>query len=110
DSAEREAAAKMTLVFPNQEDRGTHVNISGAGIVKTAPHPEHARKLLEFLVSPEAQEAFAAGSFEYPVVVGVPLSPVLQKFGTFKEDSLGAHVLGKYNSDAVRLMDRAGWR
>jgi iron(III) transport system substrate-binding protein len=110
DAVEREAAEKMTLVFPNQEDRGTHVNISGAGILKTAPHPDNARKLLEFLVSPEAQEAFAAGSFEYPVVVGVPLSPVLKQFGTFKEDALGAHILGKYNQDAVRLMDRAGWR
>lgn len=110
DAAEREAAGKVTLVFPNQDDRGTHVNISGAGIVRTAPHRAAAVKLLEYLVSDEAQEAFAAGSFEYPVVKGVPLSPILQKFGSFKEDTLGAHILGKHNQEAVRLMDRAGWR
>jgi iron(III) transport system substrate-binding protein len=110
DPVEREAALKVTLVFPNQDDRGTHVNISGAGVTRNAPNRANALKLLEFLVSDEAQEAFAGGSFEYPIVKGIPLSPILEQFGSFKEDSLGVHLLGKNNPEAVRIMDRAGWR
>ena len=109
-AADREAAAKVQLLFPNQKDRGAHVNISGAGVVKTAPNKANAVKFLEFLVSDEAQKVFAAGNQEYPVVEGVELSPVLQEFGEFKGDGVSAYKFGGNNLKAIRLMDRAGWR
>jgi len=110
DEADRKAAETVRLVFPNQEDRGAHVNISGAGVVKTAPNKANAIKFLEFLVSKEAQEVFAAGNNEYPVVEGVEPPPVLKKFGEFKADDVSAHAFGKNNAKAIRLMDRAKWR
>ncbi|MEX2137614.1 MAG: extracellular solute-binding protein, partial [Pirellulales bacterium] len=108
--ADRAAAAKVAVLFPNQNDRGTHVNICGAGVTKSSPNRENAVKFVEFLTTDEAQELFAAGNYEYPVVENVELVPALKSLGSFKEDTVSAHVFGKYNSDAVRLMDRAGWR
>ena len=110
DAADRAAAGKLRLVFPNQDGRGAHVNISGAGVVKTAPNRENAVAFLEFLTTPEAQRVFALENQEYPVVAGVPLSPVLEALGPFKEDPLNAAELGEHNREAVRIMDRAGWR
>ncbi|HUG92088.1 MAG TPA: Fe(3+) ABC transporter substrate-binding protein [Planctomycetaceae bacterium] len=110
DPADRAAAARVGLLFPNQNTRGTHVNISGAGVTRSAPHRENAVKFLEFLTTPEAQAIFAAGNYEYPVVKGVKLAPVLERFGSFKEDDVSADVFGQHNAEAVRLMDRAGWR
>lgn len=107
---ERQVAAKIGVFFPNQDDRGTHINISGGGVVTTAPNRESAIKFLEHMVSPEAQRIFAEGNSEYPVVVGTPLSAVLQSFGEFKEDQLGAAVYGANNPQALRIMDQAGWR
>lgn len=103
-------AAKVGVLFPNQNDRGTHVNISGAGVVKTAPHREEAVKLLEYLASPDAQKIFAEGNYEYPVVVGVPVHPVIAAWGTFKEHALNASIYGQNNADALKIMDRAGWK
>ncbi len=110
DPADRAAAAKVALVFPGQNGRGTHINISGAGVTKSAPNRENAIKLLEYLTTSEAQALLSAGNYEYPVVESGQLSPVLADFGSFKEDDVSAHVYGKYNAAAVRLMDRAGWR
>ena len=107
---EQEAAAKVQIVFPNQDDRGTHVNISGIGVVKTSPNKANAIKFIEYLTSKEAQRVFAAGNNEYPVVKGVETVPVLKKFGTFKEDVLNPAVFGRNNQKAVRMMDRAAWR
>lgn len=103
-------AEKIGVVFPNQEGRGTHVNVSGAGRIKHAPHPENAMKFLEFLVTPEAQRIFANGNHEYPVVESVEVGPVLKAWGTFKPDSVNVAVLGKNNPTAVEIMDRVGWR
>ncbi|MCA9838688.1 MAG: Fe(3+) ABC transporter substrate-binding protein [Trueperaceae bacterium] len=103
-------AEQVALFFPNQEDRGTHINISGAAVVNTAPHQENALKLLEFLVSPEAQEIFADQNFEYPVVESAPMSDVIKNFGDFKADDLNVALLGENNPEAVRIMDRVGWR
>ena len=109
-AADREAANAVRLVFPNQHGRGAHVNISGAGVVKTAPNKENAVKFLEYLVSDDAQKAFAAGSYEYPVVPAVPRASVLEQFGEFKGDVVSAYAFGKNNKKAIRIMDQAGWR
>ena len=106
-AADREAAGNVRLLFPNQEDRGSHVNISGAGVVKSAPNRANAVKFLEFLVSEEAQQVFVAGNSEYPVVKGVEPPPELKQFGDFKADSVSAYKFGKNSQKAIRLMDRA---
>jgi len=106
---DREAAQKMGIIFPNQNSWGTHVNISGAGMVKTAPNRANAQRFLEFLASREAQEALAKGNNEYPVVAGVPLDLVVASFGTFKADPLNASVFGRNNALALKITDRAGW-
>ena len=107
---EREVAAKVGVIFPNQLNRGTHVNLSGAGVVKTAPHRENAVKLLEFLASPEAQRHFADGNMEFPVNAAVQPHPALAALGAFKQDKLNAASYLEHNEQALRIMDRAGWK
>ena len=103
-------AQKIGVFFPNQNERGTHVNISGAGVVKTAPNKEGAIKFLEHMVSPEVQESFAKSSYEYPVLEGVALDPAVASFGKFKSDATNAAAFGKNNPEALKIMDRAGWK
>ncbi len=105
-----EIIEKIGVLHPNQEGRGTHVNISGAGMLKNAPHPEQAIAFLEYLASPEAQEFFALGNNEYPVVEGTAINPVVESFGEFKEDTTNVSAYGKNNAEAVQMMDRAGWK
>jgi len=109
-ASDREAGQAVRVIFPNQDGRGTHVNISGAGVARYAPHREQAVRFLEFLLSPEAQAVFANGNLEYPVRSDVPVHPAVAAFGTFKEDTLNASVYGRNNEAALRLMDRAGWK
>ncbi|ERN41079.1 ABC-type Fe3+ transport system, periplasmic component [Rubidibacter lacunae KORDI 51-2] len=101
---------RVKVFFPNQQDRGTHVNVSGGGVTKTAPNREGAIRFLEYLVSPSAQAIFAQGNSEYPVVPNVPLDPVVARFGDFKEDPVNVAILGRNNPSAVQIMNRAGWR
>ena len=101
---------KVGIFYPNQEDRGTHVNISGAGLLKNSPNKENAIAFLEYLASPEAQEFFALGNNEYPVVEGTPLNPIVKEFGEFKDDTTNVSAYGKNNADAVKIMDRSGWK
>jgi iron(III) transport system substrate-binding protein len=108
--ADKAVADKVGVFFPNQNDRGTHVNISGAGVLKNAPNKENAVKFLEYLVSPPAQKIFADGNYEYPVSKDAEVSPVIASWGTFKEDNLNAAVFGKNNEEALKIMDRAGWK
>ncbi len=103
-------AEKLGVAFPNQGDRGTHVNISGVGVAKNAPNKDAAVKFLEYLVSPDAQRMFTEKNFEYPIVAGAPTAPVLTGWGSFKEDQLNAAVYGKNNAEALKIMDRAGWK
>ena len=110
DDAQRQAAEKVMIVWPNQGDRGTHVNVSGAGVIKYAKNKENAIKLLEFLVSDEAQAFYAESNHEYPVKPGVEISETLRNFGEFKADTINLAILGENNASAVKLMDRAGWR
>lgn len=110
DPADAGVVDAVGVVFPNQDGRGAHVNISGAGVTRSAPHPENAVRFLEFLVTPEAQAVFVRENYEYPVVEGVPLPEVLDGFGTFVADPLDVATYGRNNPSAVMLMDRVGWR
>jgi iron(III) transport system substrate-binding protein len=107
---ERDAARKLKVIWPNADGRGAHVNISGAGVTASAKNVEPARKLLEFLVSDEAQKIYAELGQEYPVKPGVPPSEQLKALGPFKADTLQLALLGKHNAEAVRIFDRVGWR
>jgi iron(III) transport system substrate-binding protein len=107
---EKDAAAKVGIIWPNQKERGVHVNVSGAGVTKHAKNKENALKLLEFLVSDEAQRWYAEVNHEYPVRAKTPVSATLASWGTFKADDLNLARLGEHNPEAVRLMDRTGWR
>jgi iron(III) transport system substrate-binding protein len=109
--------AALTPLFPNQDGRGTHVNISGAGVVATAPHHDAAVRFLEYLATPSAQTYFAAGNYELPVVAEAELAPELQRVlemagvdAGFKQDSLNLSVLGENNPLAVMIFDRVGWK
>ncbi|NQU69465.1 MAG: extracellular solute-binding protein, partial [Rhodospirillales bacterium] len=107
---DKEVVAKVKVFWPNQNGRGTHVNISGAGITKSARHKAAAIKLLEFLASEPAQKIYAEKGFEFPVRRGVAASSVVSSLGTFKSDDIKIDILGKNNAAAVRIFDRAGWR
>lgn len=107
---DRAVAEAVGVVFPNQDGRGTHVNISGAGVVKGARHPEAAVKLLEYLASDGAQRIFADGNNEYPAVPGIEAKPALQNLGNFKEDPINVSQLGQNQPLAQKIFDRAGWK
>jgi iron(III) transport system substrate-binding protein len=101
---------KLKIFFPNQQLRGTHINVSGAGVAAYAPNRANAVKLLEFLISPEAQKVFADANNEFPVRADVPPAAVVAAWGDFKADPISVTALGKNNAEAVKLMDRVGWR
>ncbi|MEO0396557.1 MAG: Fe(3+) ABC transporter substrate-binding protein [Cyanobacteria bacterium P01_A01_bin.137] len=102
--------ANTAVFFPNQDDRGTHVNISGFGLVAGAEHRESAIAFLEFLVSPEAQEVFANSNNEYPVVEGTSTDPIVAELGDFKVDEVNVSAYGRNNPEVVKLVDRVGWK
>lgn len=110
DTAEREAAGKVAVFWPNQQDRGTHMNISGAAVTAAAKNRDNAIKLLEYLTSDEAQRWYGMVNGEYPVRKNIEINEVLAQWGDFKADDLNMKVLGDNNAEALRLMDRAGWR
>jgi iron(III) transport system substrate-binding protein len=101
---------KLKIFFPNQQQRGTHINISGAGVAAYAPNQTNAVKFLEFLISPEAQKVFADANNEFPVRADVPAAPVVAAWGGFKADPVSVTALGKNNAQAVKIMDRVEWR
>ena len=107
---ERQVAEQIGIFFPNQGDRGTHVNVSGAGVTAHSANVENAVALLEFLTSPAAQGVFAEVIHEYPVHPDVAWSGTLQAWGEFRPDELDLTALGEMNDAAVRIFDRAGWR
>ncbi|TVR84502.1 MAG: Fe(3+) ABC transporter substrate-binding protein [Saprospirales bacterium] len=106
---EREVVNKIRILFPNQDDRGTHINISGAGITRYAPNRQHAVKLIEYLISSEVQEKLSVENHEYPIRGDVKLSPFLEEWGEFKIDTLPLEQLGIHNEQAVRIIDACGW-
>ncbi|WP_306643975.1 Fe(3+) ABC transporter substrate-binding protein [Sanyastnella coralliicola] len=107
--AERKAGESVKLFFPNQDGRGTHINVSGAGLTKHSPNKENAIKLLEFLTSKEAQQRFADANYEYPVNPEAQASELLQSWGEFKRDSLNLVELGLNNARAIEIFGAANW-
>jgi len=110
---EQKAAAKKVLpFFPNQDGRGTHMNISGGGIIKTAPNKSNAIKLLEFLLTKDAQEHIVNNTFEYPIIDGVEPHELVQAMGLgFKQDlKTKVTSYGKKQADALELMLAAKWK
>lgn len=101
---------KAKLFWPNQEDRGVHVNLSGIGLTKHAPNPEAAQKLVEWMTTPEAQSIFAGTNMEFPANPNVEPSAEVAAWGDFKADTIPVEVAGKRQAEAIMLMDRAGWR
>ncbi|AUX70535.1 Fe(3+) ABC transporter substrate-binding protein [Porphyrobacter sp. HT-58-2] len=100
---------KVGVIFPDQSGTGTHVNVSGAGLVKTSPNRENAVKFLEYLTSESAQRYFADGNNEYPAAIGLKANSAVEQLGTFKADTLSVATIGKGQADAVKIFDRAGW-
>ena len=107
---EKAVAEKIGVIFPNQDNRGAHVNISGAGVVMNAPHRDAAVKFLEYLAGEEAQAYFANGNNEYPVAGAVRDNRELAALGEFRKDSLNVSLLGKNQAEAQKIYDRAGWK
>ena len=102
---------KIGVVWPNQATTGTHINVSGGGMLKTAPHKEAAVKFLEYLASDDAQRYFADGNNEWPVVTSVKVSnPALEALGKFKADSLPVKNLAMYQIKAQMIFDRAAFK
>ncbi len=112
DKAEdRKTMEKVGVVWPDQQGQGTHINVSGAGMLKTSPHKAAAVKFLEYLASDSAQRYFADGNNEWPAVASVPVkNPALEAMGKFKADNLPVATLAKNAVAAQRIYDRAGWK
>ncbi len=106
----KEPNLKLALFWPNQDSQGVHVNVSGGGLLKISPNPGEAKAFLEWLAQPEAQGLFAELNLEYPVREDVPPASAVQAWGKFRGDSLNLVEAGRLQADAVRLMDRAGYR
>lgn len=100
----------VKIFWANQNTTGTHMNVSGAGIVAKADNPEGALKLIEWLSSDEAQSIYASSDKEFPVKVGVPESELLKSWGTFKADDINVEKFGSLQGEAIQLMDKAGYK
>ena len=107
---DKAVADAVDIIFPNQDGRGTHANVSAAGVAAHAPNKEAAIQFIEYLATPSAQAYFADGNNEYPVVEGVKLSSVLEAWGVFKTDAVAITAYGGNNAEALKAMDRAGWQ
>ncbi|MBD1546185.1 Fe(3+) ABC transporter substrate-binding protein [Roseibium aggregatum] len=103
---QKEWAASVRILFPNSEDRGSHVNLSGVVLMKHAPNKDNALKLIEFLTSHDAQEIYAETNFEYPVTPGVAVSDRVKAWGTLKPDSMPLSDVAKYRKAASEMVDR----
>jgi len=112
DKAEdRKTMEKVGVVWPDQQGSGAHINVSGGGVLKNAPHREAAVRFLEYLSSDEAQRYFADGNNEWPVVAGIKVAnPALAELGKFKADSMPVGSLAMYRAKAQIIFDRAGFR
>ncbi|TRD12014.1 Fe(3+) ABC transporter substrate-binding protein [Erythrobacter insulae] len=109
DDDEKALFDKLGVIFPDQDAAGTHINVSGAGLVKTSPNKANAIAFLEYLTSDSAQRYFADGNHEYPAVVGLQANSAVESLGKFKPDTLNAAEIGRNQAQAVQIFDRAGW-
>ncbi len=106
---QKEWAKSVKLLWPNNEGRGVHVNLSGMALVKNAPNKANAIKLMEFLSSDDGQRLYASVNNEYPVKAGVPAGEVAESFGSFKPDSLSVAKIGELRKKASELVDKVGY-
>lgn len=100
----------LAFFWPNQDDRGTHVNVSGAGVTKHSDNKKAAIEFLEWLSSDEAQEIYAQVNLEYPAKQDIPVDPIVDAWGDFKPDVINVEQAGELQADAIRLMDRVNYR
>jgi len=110
DPADREAAARVGLVFPDQAGGGTHVNISGGGVTLHAKRPGRAQQFLEYLVSDEAQNLIAPANTEFPIRPAISPAPELAALGSFREETIPLDALGRHQAEAARIFEEVGWR
>lgn len=108
--SDKEVVSKLNILFPKFENGQTHVNISAAGVTKYSKNKENAIKFIEFLLSKDAQEIFAKGNFEYPILKEAEASELVSSWGKIIDDKISINDLGKYNKDAVKALDIAGWK
>ncbi|EPJ52640.1 MAG: ABC-type Fe3+ transport system, periplasmic component [Osedax symbiont Rs2] len=109
-ASDQQIVEKVKIFWPNQNNRGVHMNVSGAGVTKFAKHKDNAIKLIEFMSSAQSQAWYAAVNSEFPVLKSAEISTVLQSWGEFTADPIPLNKLGENNRSAVELMDRAGWK
>ena len=107
---ELNAGKAVSVFFPNQNDRGSHINVSGIGLTKNSPNKENAIKLMEYLTSEEAQNTYVNNSYEYPANRVVKPSKIVQDWGEFKIDNLDLNNLGIYRDEALKIFDKTGWK
>lgn len=110
DQANQEVANAVDIFLPSGDAGGAHVNISGAGVVAGAPHKDNAVRFLEYLTENESQLTFVESNYEFPVVEGVELPEALEPMAGFTSDAVNVAAYGENNPEAIRLMDRAGWK
>ncbi len=110
DQVQLDAVKKVAMFWPNQDDRGAHVNISGAAVTKSAKNKAEAIQLIEYLSDTKAQEFYASSNYEYPVKSGVKLDKTVKSWGAFKADGLGLDKVADQQVEAVKIFDRVGWR
>ena len=109
---ERKAGESVSVFFPNQGEnqRGTHVNISGVAITKNSPNKENAIRLINYLLSEAAQKTYVNNSYEYSVNPSVKPDPIVQEWGEFKKDPVDLNMLGIKRDEAIRIFDKTGWK
>lgn len=106
---DRKAGEAVTIIFPDQEGNGTHINVSGVGVAKHAPNKDNAIKFIEYLSGIEAQEILTNLNFEFPANPKAEKAALIQSWGDFKTDTMDLYKMGEYNSEAVKIFDRVGW-
>ena len=109
DKADREVAEKLNIFFPNQNGRGTHINVSGVAVTKSSKNKKEAIRFIEFLTQEDNQRIFSEANYEYPLDYNNSKSKIHLKWGRFKADSIDLSILGKNNAEAVKIFDLAGW-
>lgn len=110
DETQQQQAKAVKVLWTDQDGFGTHVNVSGAAIAKSAPNVDNANALLKFMLTADSQQWYAQENHEYPVLESVEKSDLMQSFGEFKALSVELDKVGAGNADALKLMDRAGWK
>ena len=109
---EIKAGNSVGVFFPNQgeDETGSHINVSGIGLIKNAPNKENAIKLMEFLTSESAQKTYTNTSYEYPANPNVEPNEIVKKWGSFKKDKLDLNQLGVFRNKAIEIFDKSGWK